>query len=133
MDYSKWLGYQFSTSSETGKDYLLFQREMQKDLSRIAEDNDFEVNSFHKNHYEFSAVLKDKSSEEYVYVSIPDVRFNPNQWHDHVLIRRMKHEKDWSGETNHYCKWKEIGKASRKIVERNRFFRRNKIENERTM
>lgn len=69
------MGYRFSSGGVTGEDYNQFQREMRANLKKQAKAVGLEVVAFHKNHYEFSAVLKNPQTGKYVYVSISDVRF----------------------------------------------------------
>lgn len=117
MDYEKWLVHRFSTGSYAGEDYLKFQREMRTDLRRLATDAGMSVAQFHKNHYCFSAVLKNPEGR-LVYVSVPDVRgFRPD-WYENVLYRVMRHEKDWSGCRNHFTKWPDIGRAAAELCKR---------------
>ena len=116
-DYNKWLNHTFSSSTYPLSDYIEFQKEMRLDLKRIAKENNMELEAFNKNHYCFSAVLKDVSEDIYVYVSISDVRFFKNSWYDDVLIRSMKHSKDWTGGTNQRCNWEDIGTKARNIIE----------------
>ena len=85
-------------------------------LKRIAKNNNLELHSFNKNHYEFSAVLKDIHEDKFIYVSISDVRYWKNEWYNNVLIRTMEHDKDWTGGRNHYCKWEEIGTKARELI-----------------
>lgn len=116
MDYNRWLNHEFSSGSETGNDYLQFQRQMRNDLKRMCRENNMELYSFNKNHYEFSAVLN--SDNEYIYISISDVRFFRNEWYDHVLIRTMKHPMDWQGGQNQYVRWEDVTKTARKLIDR---------------
>ena len=97
MDYNKWLKHTFSSGTSPGKDYVEFQNRMRSDLKRMALENKLEIHSFSKNHYEFSAVLKDSKEDRFIYVGISDVRFFVNDWYKNVLIRTMKHDKDWTG------------------------------------
>lgn len=105
----KWIGYQFSSGITTGEDYKQFQRAMRTDLRRQAQEVGLELHSFSPSHYEFSAVLKNPVNNRFIYVSIPDVRFWQDEWSSHVLYRRMKHERDWTGEGNHDGAWEKIG------------------------
>ena len=116
MDYNKWLNHTFSYGTDPLPDYVEFQRKMRFDLKRIAKNNNLELHSFNKNHYEFSAVLKDIHEDKFIYVSISDVRYWKNEWYNHVLIRTMEHDKDWTGGSNHYCKWEEIGMKARELI-----------------
>lgn len=110
------LGYHFSTGGEAGADYLNFQRAAQTDLKRKATAAGFELHRFNKNHYEFSAVLKHAATGQFVYISISDVRFFPDEWYSHMLYRTMKHETDWTGGQNHYCCWDDLSTALEGLV-----------------
>ena len=112
----KWMGYRFSSGGVTGEDYNQFQREMRADLKKQAKAVGLEVIAFRKNHYEFSAVLKNPLTGKYVYVSISDVRFWQDEWTYHTLYRRMKHEKDWAGEGNHFGAWEQIGTLAAELA-----------------
>lgn len=103
----KWLGFQFSTGCDTGMDYRKFERAAKKSLSQILTKSGAVLCTFNGSHYEFSAVAT--KDGKYAYISISDVRFFPDEWYHHVLVRTMKHEKDWRGGTNMYCSWEEIG------------------------
>ena len=85
---------------------------------KLAEENGFTLHKFNKNHYEFSAVLKHEETGKFIYVSISDVRFFPDQWYDRVLIRTMSHDKDWTGGQNNRCYWEDIGTTAKRLVER---------------
>ena len=113
---SRWLGHKFSTGSFPGEDYLKFQRNAKADLKKNAESYGFEIHKFSKNHYSFSAVLNEKNSEKFIYVSISDVRFWQDEWANHVLIRTMAHDSDWTGGHNNYCTWDEIGEKAKRLV-----------------
>lgn len=108
----KWLGFQFSTGVYPGEDYKKFQSAAKRSLKKIANAHGFDLHAFNGNHYEFSAVLKQQESGRFIYVSISDVRFWPDQWYNHVLIRTMSHDKDWTGGPNNYCSWPDIGKTA---------------------
>ncbi|MGF7011985.1 hypothetical protein M2146_002539 [Lachnospiraceae bacterium PF1-22] len=114
----KWIGYEFSTGSDTGSDYLKFQREARSDLKKMAEENGLKLHSFSKNHYCFSAVLKNELTGNYIYVSISDVRFFSSRWFYDILYRTMSHEKDWTGGHNMYCCWKDVGEKAKRLSER---------------
>ena len=112
----KWLGYQFSSGGSVGSDYVQFQREMRADLKKQAKALGLEVVRFNKNHYEFSAVLKNPTTEKFVYVSISDVRHWQDEWARKTLYRRMAHEIDWSGGGNHFGAWEQIGELAAQLT-----------------
>lgn len=104
----KWLDHQFSSGCDTGADYRAFQKDARTSLRQQAEAAGYELYQFNKNHYEFSAVLRDKKTGAFVYVSINDVRYSRNDWYTHVLYRTMQHDQDWRGSRNRFCQWPEI-------------------------
>ena len=54
-----------------------------------------------RNHYCFSAFVK-SAENKCVYISISDVRYFPDDWYKHILIRTAKDEQDYRGGFNHY-------------------------------
>lgn len=103
-----WLGYKFSTGSYPGEDYVKFQREAKQALKELTSEAGYSLYSFNANHYCFSAVVQENKSGAFAYISISDVRFWPDEWAHKVLYRQMKHEKDWTGGANHYCRLTEL-------------------------
>lgn len=107
----KWLHHAFSSGCVAGDDYKTFQREARADLRRQTKAAGFTLHKFLPGHYEFSAVLRDESTGELVYLSICDVRFGSAEWYYHVLYRTMAYETDWTGGYNCWCSWPEISTA----------------------
>lgn len=100
----KWLNHTFSSGCYTGEDYTKFQSEYFRWLKKAMPQYKVTVSG---NHYEFSAVVEragnDGEPSRFVYISISDVRAFPQAWARHVLVRTMKHAKDWVGGSNTYC------------------------------
>ena len=70
------------------------------------------LHKFLPNHYCFSAVLRHQEDTEiFAYVSVSDVRIGSSRWYEQVLYRTMKHEKDWTGGHNQWCRWDELAQA----------------------
>jgi len=99
-----WWNHAFSSGCYTGDDYKAFENAYAKWLRKALPGYSVDV---HRNHYEFSAVVTRKCSEDrpirHVYLSISDVRFFPKAWYSRVLARTMEHAEDWTGGTNTYC------------------------------
>lgn len=112
----KWFGYDFESSCTTTKEYEQFQRDCKSDLKKMVSDNGMELYDFNKNHFCFSAVLSD--GEKFVFVSISDVRYYGWNSDTEVLIRIMRHAKDWSGGINNYCRWNRVGEFARRLMDR---------------
>lgn len=103
-----WLGYRFGICSMKTERYQRFQRVAMRELNKMAKAAGFHLNSFSQESFSFSAVLEKESSGEYFYVSIRDVRRFNDEWYNNVLYRKMRHEKDWTGGKDHYCKWYDL-------------------------
>ena len=105
----KWQDVVFEDmGGQTSPQYKKFEtgfRSVLKDLSP-----NLELHSFSKNHYECSAVMKDVRTGKFKYVSISDVRYWPNEWMNKILIRTMKHDKDWTGGMNMYSSLSSLAK-----------------------
>ena len=99
-ELQKYLDYEFSSGAYTGEDYKTFQSKYIDYLRSVCKDNDLELVSVNKNHYEFSAFIKKQN--KYVYFCISDVRFWQNDWYNRILIRIADNEKDYMGGHNYY-------------------------------
>lgn len=95
----KYLGYEFSTGSYTGEDYKTFQTKYINYLRKFCRENGWELVNVGRNHYEFSGFIRD-GENKFVYLSISDVRFFPNEWYNDLLIRRADSERDYHGYGN---------------------------------
>lgn len=114
---NKWLNHKFENlGTVVSTDYKQFQKEYKAIIKQIAKENDFDIYTFNSNHYEFSCVLKHTETLQFIYISISDVRFFPNQWCNHILFREMEHETDWKGKTNKYCNLNELSASIGSLV-----------------
>lgn len=94
------VGYQFSSGSYIGKDFASFNTKYRNAIKKLLPYG-YELHEWNRGHYYCSAVIKDTEGR-FLYMSIGDVRYWPNEWAERILIRTMKHDKDWTGGTNHY-------------------------------
>lgn len=100
---NNWYGKEIEDwCGETSPEYRKFQSQYRNVLKDICTQIGFELHSFNKNHYSFSAVLQSQTTEQYYYISISDVRYWKNEWANQILFRTMEHEKDWTGGSNRY-------------------------------
>ena len=76
----KYLGYEFSSGSYTGEDYKSFQTKYINYLKAVCRNNHWQLVNVGRNHYCFSAFIK-SAENKCVYISIPDVRYFPNEWY----------------------------------------------------
>ena len=101
-DLNGYINYTFSSGCYTGEDYKIFERKYISFLKTICNNNNWRLVKVNKNHYCFSAFIKGGAENNYVYISISDVRYFNNDWYNHILIRTAKNETDYRGGFNHY-------------------------------
>lgn len=104
----KWKKHEFSSGIYAGEDFLMFSREFKKYLKEICKNTGFELIKFNRGHYDISAFIK--KNDNYLYISVPDVRFN-SFWHENVLIRKAKDETDYIGKSNHFVRMDDLEEA----------------------
>ncbi len=100
QELKKYLNYEFSTGVYTGEDYKRFERKYINYLKAMCNEYNMQLVCVHKNHYNFTACFK--RDNKYAYFSISDVRYYKNDWYYNILIRTMKHAKDYTGGSNRY-------------------------------
>ena len=98
--------YEFETNTTRTEEYISFERKYRNHLKKILPDG-YSLHSFNGNHFCFSCVIK-SNTNDFIYLSIDDVRGGHNHWKDHILIRQMEHEKDWHGQGNFYTNLKRL-------------------------
>lgn len=101
-DLKGYINYTFSSGCYTGEDYKTFERKYINYLKAICNNNNWRLVKINKNHYCFSAFIKGSTENNYVYISISDVRYFNNDWYNHILIRTAKNETDYKGGFNHF-------------------------------
>lgn len=99
-ELQKYLNYEFSTGIYTGEDYKKFQNKYINYLRSICKERGWEVVNVGRGHYYFCLFIKENGN--YIYLAIHDVRYNPNSWHNNILVRTAKHNKDYTGGQNMY-------------------------------
>ena len=113
MDIKKMLDKWYDKEIEdyggyTSPMYEEFQRDYRNTIKDFCKKINMKLHDFHKNHYEFCAVLQDIDTQKYYYISISDVRFWKNEWADNILYRTMEHDKDWRGGSNCYSNLEDL-------------------------
>jgi len=102
-----WLNVEFVSSCNTTDQFKSFARNFKSYLKKLTKDN-FDIVNFNRGHFDVSGFLKNKENNKLVYFSVSDVRFFPNEWYNHVLVRTAKHDKDYTGGSNNYSTLDEI-------------------------
>ncbi|GHV00748.1 hypothetical protein FACS1894211_08820 [Clostridia bacterium] len=99
-ELKKYLDCEFSSGPYAGQDYLTFQTKYVNYLRGLCKSSGWELAKVGRNHYCFSAFIKDGRGK-YVYLSVSDVRFN-NGWYNNILIRTAAGDRDYTGGRNTY-------------------------------
>ena len=115
-DLEKYIDYEFSSGCYTGDDYKSFQTKYINFLRSICKQNHWQLVNVGRNHYCFSAFIKN-AENKCVYVSISDVRFFTNEWYSNILIRTAKNEQDYYGGFNHRTTLKELEMKAMELLE----------------
>ena len=89
----------FSSGGTTGIDFKRFAQLFRNHIKKHLPENAKLVN-FSKGHYYVSGFIEKNGN--YIYFSVSDVRFFPNEWNQQILIRTAEHEKDYTGGSNEY-------------------------------
>lgn len=92
------LSHQFSSNSVVETDFKHFAREFESYIKKFLPQN-YTLHSYRPGHYCLCGVIR-SSDSKFIYFSIPDVRYFENEWYTDILIRTMKHDKDWTGGSN---------------------------------
>lgn len=98
--------YEFESSTTRTEEYISFERKYRNFIKNNLPDG-YSLHEFSGNHFCFSCVIK-SNTNEFIYLSIDDVRGGHNHWKNHILIRQMRHEKDWFGKGNFYTTLKTL-------------------------
>lgn len=84
----------------TSDDYRTFERKYRNYLKKVCQANGWELVKFSPNHYEFSCFIKDLATNQFIYMSISDVRYWQGRWAKDILIRLADSETDYHGKGN---------------------------------
>ncbi len=96
-----WLDYTFESSSGLTEEFAKFSKDIKKELKKLMIG--YELISYSRGHFEYSAFFKNINNGQLVYVSCSDVRHFKNAWYDNLLIRTAEHEKDYTGGSNDWA------------------------------
>ena len=101
----KWLGFDFYDAVEgpvNSKEFIEFGKGYFSGLKRMCDKHNWKLLNHSLNYHYLSTFIKDVNGG-YVYLSIPDVRFEQDGWAKSILIRVAKDSKDYHGGTNYYA------------------------------
>lgn len=113
MSVSQFLNQEFVSSTTQTKEFRNFARSYKKALKQNLPDG-IKIAAFNTNHFCISGFVTD--GEKYVYFSVSDVRFFPNEWYHHILIRTAKDTSDYTGGMNQYTTLKDFGRKVQRLL-----------------
>lgn len=115
---AQWKNRTFEDYGSTNSpDYIKFQSQYRRDLGKLARSHEWELASFNKNHYCFSAFLHNPANDKYAYLSISDVRDFHDDWADDILIRSAESEEDFTGGPNHSATLDTLGEELSRLLD----------------
>jgi hypothetical protein len=97
----QFINIEFESSPYATTQFMSFAQVYKKAVKSALGDG-FEIVTWQRGHFYISAMIRNKQTKNLVYISCSDVRFFPNEWYSHILIRTAKHDKDWTGGVNNY-------------------------------
>ena len=97
----QWQGVRFVSSPSLTPQFARFARTYKKALL-AALGRRFTLVRWQRGHFSVSAFFRNTRTGKMLYLSCSDVRVFPTEWHDHILIRQTRDERDFTGGTNHY-------------------------------
>lgn len=107
----KFVGFRFSSGGVIGPDFKSFSTKLRNYIKAICEENNMEMVSFNRGHYECSGFVKVLATDSYFYWSISDVRYWSDEWFNKVLYRTATGPKDYRGGQNMYCPLEKLGSS----------------------
>ncbi len=117
MNYQEWLETRILKTKEIYEDY---PNQMIRDLKQQVSKYNLEVYSYHKDHYVFSAILKDKEEDRYISLMINDLAAFKYRNYNNVALNIMKNPKIIGRSITHYTNWNNIARDARNMIERNK-------------
>lgn len=82
----------------------------------MCRENHWQLVNVGRNHYCFSAFIK-SAENKCAYISIPDVRYFPNEWYGYILIRTAKDEQDYKGGFNYHTTLENLDIKAAELLE----------------
>lgn len=110
-----WTDYIFESSSALTPEFSLFARQLKNYIKKNIAP--LQLVSFLRGHFYCSGFVRNPVNGKYAYFSIPDVRHFKNEWHNNLLIRTAKNDKDYAGGSNSYCNLPGLAEKLRLLAE----------------
>jgi len=99
------------------KNYEDYPNQMKEELKKQILEYNFELFSYNKNYYFLSAILKDKTDDRYISITIRDLSSFKDRFYKNVELRYMKNPNIASNAIARTTSWNDIGSCARRLVE----------------
>jgi len=99
------------------RNYEDYPNQMKEELKKQILEYNFELYSYNKNHYFLSAILKDKTDDRYISITIRDLSSFKDRFYKNVELRYMKNPNIASNAIARTTSWNDIGSCARRLVE----------------
>ena len=99
------------------KNYEDYPNQMKEELKKQILEYNFELFSYNKNYYFLSAILKDKTDDRYISITIRDLSSFKDRFYKNVELRYMKNPNIASNTIARTTSWNDIGRCARRLVE----------------
>lgn len=113
----KWLKHEFSNGETIGDDFKQFSKDFRKCIKDQLSNSNVTIAVYSREHYFASGFVYCEDTAKYAYFSISDVRFWSSDWHENILIRTAKSDKDYTGGRNNYTTLADFAKNIVKLVD----------------
>lgn len=111
----EWIGYRFESSSGLTDEFALFARQFKRAISKKM--TGYQPVDFTRGHFYLSGFFKHLKTGKFIYISISDVRAFPDEWHENLLVRTAKNEKDYRGGRNCFSTLNNIKETADRLIE----------------
>lgn len=110
----KWLGVEFESSTVKTSQFKKFASDFKKEIEKQSKLSGAKLHSFDLGHFYICGFIE--KNGKYAYFSIPDVRYDQDEWYSHMLCRSAKDCKDYRGGMNMFCELDNLSSILDKIL-----------------
>ncbi|MCR4719344.1 MAG: hypothetical protein K5768_06920 [Firmicutes bacterium] len=116
----KWINYIFEDyESRIKSDFSDFSDDLKAEIKRQIQDFGYEIKKYSTGYFFISGFVYNPQNGRFAYFNVGDVR-DTGIWHNRILVREARSDKDYSGGINHFVNLDSIGKELQKILERSK-------------
>ena len=112
-----WIGNKFESSYSKTPEFMAFAQMYRARIRKIADKAGLEIVDWSTGgHFCVSAMLKNRQTGKFVYMSCSDVRHWRDGWYKDILVRTAEHKEDWTGGSNNSSTLEKLGEAFERLT-----------------